>query len=100
MPTVEEVLRAAGYTDEQVRSLDPRTITAFGGVLSEAEQVRQQAQKDREAAELAHRSNVDFYQNKIQPSLTQWEEEKQRYENENARRAAEVAFYRTQNEEA
>jgi hypothetical protein len=97
--TVEQVLRESGFSDEQIKALDAKVIGAFGGVLTAAEQEKSAAQQAREAAELAQRSNVDFYENKIVPSLTNWEEEKQRIENEKARAAAEVAFYRTQNEE-
>jgi hypothetical protein len=101
MPTtVEDVLKQSGFTEEQIKALDPKAITAFGGVLSTAEKERQDATAAREAAELAQRSNVDFYENKIAPSLTNWEEEKQRIENDRARAAAEAAFYRTQAEEA
>jgi hypothetical protein len=84
--TVEEVLKQSGFTDEQIRELEPRAITAFGGVLSQAERERQ--------------ANVDFYENSIVPSLTGWEEEKTRLDGERARLAAEAAFYRTQAEQA
>jgi hypothetical protein len=98
--TVEQVLRESGFTDEQIRGLDPKAITAFGGVLSTAERERTEALQARDAAELAQRSNVDFYENKIAPSLTAWEEEKQRIDNESAKSKAEAAYYRTQAEEA
>jgi hypothetical protein len=91
--TVEEVLRQSGFTNDQIASLEPRAITAFSGVLDEA-------QRAREAAELAQRSNRDFYDNQIAPSLVQWDEERQRVENERATAAAEAAFYRTQAEQA
>ena len=93
MATVEEILRQAGYTNEQIRSLDQRTITAFSGVLTEANEARA-------AAELAQRSNVEFYENKIQPSLVEWDAEKTRIENDRARERAELAFYKAQNEAA
>jgi hypothetical protein len=93
MATVEEILRQAGYTNEQVRSLDPRTITAFSGVLTAA-------QEAREAAELAQRSNVEFYENKIQPSLVEWDAEKTRIDNDRANERAELAYYKAQNEAA
>lgn len=98
--TVEEVLKQSGFTDEQIKTLDPRAITVFSGVLTTADRERQEAVQAREAAELAQRSNVDFYENKIAPSLTAWEEEKQKIENSRAQAAAEAAFYRTQAEEA
>lgn len=93
MPTVEEVLRQSGFNDQQIAEMDQRAITAFSGVLTSANQ-------QREAAELAQRNNVDFYENRIAPSLVAWDEEKQRMDNERARAQAEVAFYRTQNEQA
>jgi hypothetical protein len=93
MHSVEEILRQSGFTDQQITSMDQRAITAFSGVLSEADRQRQQA-------ELERRSNIDFYDNQIAPSLVQWDEEKSRLENEKARIAAEAAFYRTQAEQA
>jgi len=100
MPTVEEILRQSGFNDEQIKALDSKAVTAFSGVLTAAEKERKDAIAAKEAAELAQRSNVDFYENKIAPSLANWEEEKQKIENERARAAAEAAFYRTQAEEA
>jgi hypothetical protein len=100
MPTVEEVLRDSGFTPEQIAQIDQRQITAFSSVLSEADKTRAEAKAAQDAAELAQRSNIDFYDNRIQPSLLAWEEEKQRIENDKARVAAEAAYYRTQNEEA
>jgi hypothetical protein len=107
MPTVEEVLRQSGFTNEQIAALDQRAVTAFSGVLTEAtkaqsaaEQQRAEAKAAQDAAELAQRSNVDFYENRIAPSLTAWEEEKQRLENDRAKANAEAAFYRVQAEEA
>jgi hypothetical protein len=93
MPSVQEILRQAGIGDETITSFGPKAIEAFGNVLTEA-------QAAREAAELAQRSNVDFYQNQIAPSLVAWEEEKQRLDNDRARIASEAAFYRTQAEQA
>jgi hypothetical protein len=93
MPTVADVLRESGFSDDQISSMDQRAITAFTGVLTTA-------QREREQAELAQRSNIDFYENRIAPSLVNWDEEKTRLDNEKARAMAEVAFYRTQNEEA
>jgi hypothetical protein len=100
MPTVEDVLRQSGFTNDQIGALDQRAITVFSEVLSTAERERQEAKTAQDAAELAQRSNIDFYENRIAPSLANWEEEKSRIENEKARVAAEAAFYRTQAEEA
>jgi hypothetical protein len=86
MPTVQDVLKESGFTDEQIQALDQRAVTAFTNVLSTAERERQ--------------ANTDFYENQIAPSLVQWDEEKTRMENDKARIAAENAFYKAQNEAA
>jgi len=98
--TVEEVLRESGFTNEQIAGMDSRAITAFTGVLSQADKERMEAKAAQDAAELAQRSNVEFYDNRIAPSLLAWEEEKQRIENEKARVIAEAAFYKAQAEAA
>jgi hypothetical protein len=85
--TVEEVLKQSGFTDEQIRALEPKAITAFGGVLSAAEQERTQA-------EVARRANEQFYEGQIAPSLVAWDEEKSRLDADHARLAAEAAYYR------
>ena len=107
MPSVAEVLKQSGFSDEQIKAIDAKAISAFDSLVTDAEkqrlegeQARKEAQAAKDAAELAQRSNVDFYENKIAPSLTAWEEEKARIENTGARNAAEAAFYRTQAEEA
>jgi hypothetical protein len=121
MPTVHEILKQSGLTDEQIATLDAKAITAFTGVLTTAEQERQAAQEAvakaeqerqtvqktqgeieqerqaiaaaKEAAELAKRSNEQFYANEIAPALNNWG-------NEKVQKDAELAFYRTQLEGA
>lgn len=93
MPTVHEILRESGFSDQEIAGLEPRAITAFSGVINAAEQERQQAEAARQA-------NARFYDESIVPSLTAWEEEKVRLDSERARLAAEAAFYRTQAEGA
>jgi hypothetical protein len=89
MPTVEEVLRQSGFSDDEIKGLNPKAITVFSGVLSTAEKERQEALTAREAAELAQRSNADFYDNQIAPALVGWADEKSKLD-------AELAYYRTQ----
>jgi hypothetical protein len=91
MPSVEQILRESGFTDDQIRNLEPRAITAFGGVLTAAETERREASAAREQAELARRSNADFYENTIAPSLNNWGDEK-------ARLDAELAYYKTRSQ--
>lgn len=128
MATVNEILKASGFTDEQIAALDARAITAFNGVLTTADQASQagktaqeeavrlaavaadskkqadiaaqQATAAREAAELAQRSNVEFYETKIIPGLTGWEEDQRKLQSEKANAEALAAFYKAQNESA
>lgn len=128
MPTVLEILKQTGLSQEQIDAMDARAMTAFNSVLTtaetekktgtdaaakadadfkaataavaKAEKERQDAIAAREAAELAQRSNVDFYETKIVPGLTGWDEEKLKLENERTKALAEAAYYRTQNEGA
>ena len=121
MPTVQEILKQTGLSDEQIAALDAKAITAFTGVLTTAEQKEQAAQQaaqkaeqDRqvaaesakkaeeervaaaaakEAAEVAQRSNAKFYDESIAPALNTWGTEKANLE-------AQAAFYRAQNEAA
>lgn len=119
--TVEEILKQTGLNDEQIAALDAKVVSAFGGVLSAAEQERQagtqaaaKAEQDRqaaakaaeeaekqrvatvavkEAAEVARRANEEFYDQTIAPALNNWGTEKANLE-------AQAAFYRAQNEAA
>lgn len=114
MPTVAEILKQTGFTDQQIADLDPKAITAFSGVLSTAEQERAQAQAlataaeqaraaavaAQERTELEKRSNIEFYETKIIPGLTGWEEEQKRLISEAANEKAFAAFYKAQNEAA
>lgn len=128
MPTVKEILKASGFTDERIAEMDAAAMTAFGNVLTaaetdrttataaqakadadfkaateavaRAEQARQEAIAAKEQAELQGRSNVEFYETKVVPGLTSWDEEKTRLENERVKAASEAAYYRTQVEGA
>lgn len=101
-------------TKEQIDALDAKVISAFGGVLTQAQQEAQRAEEAAQRAEaeraaaaaeldkasLERRSNIDFYENKIVPSLTGWEEEKKRLQSEITNATAVANFYKTQNEGA
>jgi hypothetical protein len=121
MPTVHEILKQTGLTDEQIAALDAKVLSAVGGVLSTAEQkeltgkqaqeeaarlaqvaedtkkqaelAAQQATAAKEAAEIAQRSNAKFYDESIAPALNSWGTEKTNLE-------AQIAYYKTQNEGA
>jgi hypothetical protein len=119
--TVKDILKASGFSEEQIAAIDAKQMAAFGNVMTAAETERNTASADfnaakeavaraekerteaiaaREAAELAQRSNVDFYESKIVPGLTGWDEEKTRLENERVQALAQAAFYKAQNEGA
>jgi hypothetical protein len=93
MPTVQEILKQTGLSDEQITALDAKAITAFTGVLNTAEQERQQAQADRERAEVERRSNSQFYEESIAPALNSWATEKANYD-------GQLSYYKSQLESA
>ncbi len=93
MPTVQEILKASGIDDATIAALDSKVTSAFGAVLTTAEQAQQSATTAREAAELATRTQRELYDTQIAPSLDAWA-------NEKAQKEAEIAFYRTQAEQA
>lgn len=93
MPSVAEILKQTGFTDEQIAAIDPKAVNAFGGVLSAAENERILAQQAAERAEIAKRSNDRFYAESVAPALNSWGSEKANLE-------GEIAYYRAQNEAA
>ncbi len=124
MPSVSEILKQSGFTDEQIAALDPKMTTAFGGILTSAE-AKEQAAKDaaakadtdrqaavesakqaeaareaakqaQEAAELEKRSNVEFYETKVMPGLLGFEEEKKNLEAARINAESRATFYETQ----
>lgn len=84
MPTVEEILRQTGMTEEQIKTLDQKVVTGFTQILSSADQLKEQA-------ELAQRAQRQQYENEIAPALDSWANDKAKLE-------AEAAFYRAQAE--
>ncbi|HTF69165.1 MAG TPA: hypothetical protein VK638_41445, partial [Edaphobacter sp.] len=65
MPTVAEVLKSAGLTDEQIAGIDAKAVEGFTTVLSTAAQERAQA-------ELAQRAATQMFENEITPALNAW----------------------------
>lgn len=93
MPSVQEVLRQTGFSENEIQQIDQRAVSAFSNVLSAAEQAR-------EAAELAQRSNVEFYESTIVPSLNSWDAERQQIEAARAKAEQQANFYRAAAESA
>ncbi|HTF62318.1 MAG TPA: hypothetical protein VK638_06350 [Edaphobacter sp.] len=65
MPTVAEVLKSAGMTDEQIAAMDAKAVEGFTTVLSSAEQ-------ERLAGETAQRAANDLFEKQITPALNEW----------------------------
>ncbi len=86
MASVRDILKQTGLTDEQITAMDAKTLSGFETVLTTAEQ-------ERNAAELANRSQRELYDSQIAPALDAWGVEK-------AQKDAEIAFYKTQAEGA
>lgn len=86
MPTVAEILKSSGMTDEQITALDAKATGAFTQILSTADQTLA-------AAELANRSVKDTLANEINPALDKWA-------NDSATLTAERDYYKTLAEKA
>lgn len=90
MPTIAEVLKQNGFTDEQIAAMDQKMSAALDQwgtqTISTADQLRQ-------AAELKERQLKDYVGTEINPKLNQWEQEKVTRDMENAalRRALDEA---------
>ena len=69
MPSVAEILRASGMSDEEIGKLDAKVTAGLTSVLTTAEQ-------EREKAELAQRAVRETYDREINPALVQWANDK------------------------
>lgn len=65
MPTVQEVLKESGWTDEEVKALDASKMSGLTKVVSTAQQAL-------EAAELEKRSTLQKWDEEINPALNKW----------------------------
>jgi hypothetical protein len=93
MPTIEEVLKKSGWTDEKIAALDADARGAFGAVLQTAEQESLAAKAEREAAELKARQVKDYFDTEINPALNKWGSEQ-------ANLTAERDYWKTKAEKA
>lgn len=114
MATVAEILKSSGWSDAEIQALDARAITAFSGVLTTAEQAQadavakaakaeqdyQAAKAAKEAAELQGRANTEFWNDTVNPNLTEWDAKLKAADTARANAEAAAAFYKTQNEAA
>jgi hypothetical protein len=91
--SVEDVLRESGFTEDQIKAMDSRAISGFTTILTNAQTAEQAAAQAREQAENTMRAQKEMLDTQINPALDGWASEKANLE-------AQVAFYRTQNEQA
>lgn len=126
VPTLGEVLKKSGWTQEQIDALDSKAVNGLNTVLTTASQAEATAiQKEQEAtaaaakaeadrkaaedsaaaakaaqdaAELSKRSVDEFWHNTYNPGIAQWEKERNELTKKATDAAAEAAFYKTQRE--
>ena len=124
VPTIADVLKQSGYTQEQIDALDAKLLAGMKTALSGAEQAEKdaltkqqeaaalakKAEDDRKAAETAaaaalkakeeaelqQRSVDSFWKETYNPSVKAWEEEKAKLAKAAADATAKAAFYETQ----
>jgi hypothetical protein len=126
VPTLGEVLKKSGWTQEQIDALDAKAVSGLTTVLttaSQAEEIATQKEKEavaaaakaeidrkaaedsaaaaraaQEAAELSKRSVDEFWHNTYNPGIAQWEKDRIELTKKANDAAAEAAFYKTQRE--
>ncbi len=76
MPTIQEVLKQSGMTDEQIAALDAKVVQ---GLAQWGDTVIQTATQKDEAAALKERQVRDVIAKEINPALNSWENEKAAY---------------------
>lgn len=86
MPTVAEVLKQSGWTDEEIAALDAKKTEGFTKILSTADELKAEAERKQRATEA-------MIQNEVNPSLDKWA-------SESANKDAEIAYYKTLAEKA
>ncbi len=126
VPTLGEVLKKSGWTQEQIDALDAKAVSGLNSVLttaSDAEATASQKQQEaataaakaeadrraaeksatdakaaQDAAELSQRTVKEFWDNTYNPGIAAWEKERAALAKKAADAEAETAFYKTQRE--
>jgi hypothetical protein len=86
MPTVNEVLKSSGLTDEQIAALDAKVVAGVTQILSTADQTLADAQREKRAV-------AETFEKEINPALNKWA-------NDSASLTAERDYYKTLAEKA
>lgn len=92
-PSVADILRQTGYSDEDIQKLDAKLIAGFETVLTEASNARQAAEAAAAESKEVDRRYRHMYETEMVPALNAWGSER-------ATLAAERDFYKAQNEGA
>lgn len=95
MATYQEILKAAGLTDEQIAAAtsNPAVGKAFESMMTQAEQKEANAARQLQAAEKRGKDVQDFWDNTATKKIDE-------VYSANAQKDAEIAFYKTQAEKA
>lgn len=98
--TAEDILRKNGYTEDEIKAIDPRIMTGIAHIITEAASLEQAAQaRAAEAAEIERRYN-HMYHTEIVPALNQWGTDKANKDAAIDLLTRERDFYKRQNEGA
>jgi hypothetical protein len=125
MPTIAEVLKQSGFTDEEIAAWDAKKIAALGNAWQTTEQTAAQKQQEaatlaakaeadrkiavesaeaarvaQEKAELEARSTKAFWDETYTPGVNAWEAERQKLLQDKINADAMTAFLKAQNEGA
>ena len=128
MPTVADILKQSGLSDDQIAAIDAKAMSALNGVYTTAEQARAEAaqkeaaalaagtkaESDRkiavesaeaariaqEKAELESRSTKAFWDETYTPGVNAWETERQKLLQDKINAEAQAAFMKAQNDGA
>lgn len=92
-PTVKDILRQTGFSDDDIERLDAKVLSGFETVLTEADNARTAAAAAAAESREIERRYRHMYETEIVPALNSWGSEKATLE-------ATVDFYKKQNEGA
>jgi hypothetical protein len=124
VPTVAEVLKQSGWSQEKIDALDAQALSGLNTYVTNVYQTAEQKEKEaqdlatkaeadrkaqeealvaakaaQDAAELQKRSVDEFWKDTYNPGVAAWEKERQLLAKKASDAAAEAAFYKAQREQ-